>query len=196
MPHATDIKTLAQWMSADFSNQDQALANPPFFAHIRVCVRPLPLAQLGEPALFLEQAYDFLINRPYRLRVFKLKIVDNRIELENYKVKDEESFWGAARAPKRLQNITPDSIEQLSGCDMNVEWTGTHFKGIVKPGKQCIVVRNNKTTYLENSFEVNENELLSLDRGYDPETDELVWGSVAGAFHFRRRESFANEVDF
>lgn len=196
MSHATDIRTLAQWMSADFSNQEQAFENPPFYAHIRVCVRPLPLAQLGEPALFLEQAYDFLLNRPYRLRVFKLKIVDNKIELENYKVKDEESFLGAAREPERLKNLTHDAIEKLPGCDMNVEWTGSSFKGIVKPGKNCIVVRNNKTTYLENSFEVTENELISLDRGYDAETDELVWGSVAGPFHFRRWTNFAHEVDF
>lgn len=196
MPHATDIRTLARWMSADFSNQEQAFANPPFYAHIRVCVRPLPLAQLEEPALFLEQAYDFMINRPYRLRVFKLKIVEDHIELENYKVKDEERFFGATREPERLKKLTPDDLEKLPGCDMNVEWTGTSYKGIVKPGKNCIVVRNNKTTYLENSFEVNENGFISLDRGYDPETDELVWGSIAGAFQFQRRESFADEVDF
>ncbi len=196
MPHATDIRTLARWMAADFSNQEQAFANPPLYANIRVCVRPLSLAQLGEPALFLEQAYDFMLNRPYRLRVFKLKIVDERIEWENYKVKEEEKFYGAAREPERLKQLTAENIEKLSGCDMTVTWTGTHFKGVVKPGKNCLVVRNNKTTYLDNSFEVNEDELISLDRGYDPETDELIWGSIAGAFYFRRWASFADEVDF
>ena len=34
MSHATDILTLGRWMAADFSNQAQAFANPPFFAHI------------------------------------------------------------------------------------------------------------------------------------------------------------------
>ena len=75
MTHSTDIHTLARWMSADFSNQAQAFENPPFYAHIRVAIRPLPLAQFPEPMLFLEQAYDFLLNQPYRLRVLKLNLV-------------------------------------------------------------------------------------------------------------------------
>lgn len=194
MTHSQDITTLARWMAADFSNQEQAYANPPFFAHIRVCMRPLPDEILDGKSLFLEQAYDFMLNKPYRLRVLKFNLVGDRIELENYKVKDEERFYGAARDPQRLQNLTADLIEKMSGCDMNVEWTGNSFKGQIKPGKACIVERNGKVTYLDNSFEIDNNKLISYDRGRDPETDELVWGSVAGPFHFQPTQSFADEV--
>lgn len=194
MTHATDIKALARLMAGDFSNQEQAYANPPFYAHIRVCMRPLPPELFGGVSLFLEQAYDFMINNPYRLRVLKLILVDDRIELENYKVKDEAQFYGASRDPGRLKGLTPDHLEKMPGCDMNVIWTGHSFKGEIKPGKQCVVVRKNKTTYLDNSFEVDEHQLISIDRGRDPETDEIVWGSLAGAFEFSRRTSFANEV--
>ncbi|ACK72062.1 protein of unknown function DUF1001 [Gloeothece citriformis PCC 7424] len=194
MTHATDIKTLARWMAADFSNQEQAWANPPLYAHIRVCMRPLSHDVLGGTSLFLEQAYDFMLNSPYRLRVLKFIVVDDRIELENYKVKEQEQFFGAARDPKRLQTLTIDHLEKLPGCDMTVEWTGHSFKGQVKPGKQCIVIRKDKETYLDNSFEIDEHKLISIDRGFDPVTDELVWGSIAGAFHFTRRASFADEV--
>ncbi len=196
MSHPTDLTTLARWMAADFSNQEQAYANPPFFAHIRVCIRPLPLINFSEPTLFLEQAYDYLLNRPYRLRAFKFNIIDNKIELKNYKIKDEESFFGASRNLEKLKQLTPDHLEEMSGCDMLIDWTGTSFKGSVKPGKNCIVVRNGKTTYLDNSFEVDEHKLISVDRGLDPETDEQVWGSVAGPFHFSRWTSFADEVHF
>ena len=41
MTHSPDIVTLARWMAADFSNQAQVFENPAFFAHIRVCMRPL-----------------------------------------------------------------------------------------------------------------------------------------------------------
>lgn len=194
MTNPTDIKTLAQWMAADFSNQAQAYANPPFFAHIRVCMRPLPSDLLGGTSLFLEQAYDFMLNVPYRLRVFKLTVVEDHIELENYKVKDAEKFYGASRDPERLKTLTAEQIEKMNGCDMVVEWTGTSFKGAIKPGKQCIVIRKDKETYLDNSFEIDEHQLISVDRGLDPETDELVWGSVAGPFEFTRLTSFADEV--
>ncbi len=196
MSHATDLKTLSRWMSADFSNQAQAYENPPFFAHIRVCIRPLSLKIFGEPTLFLEQAYNFMLNQPYRLRILKLKLIDDRIELENYKVKNEEAFFGAARERDRLSVLTPDNLEKMPGCDMTVEWTGSSFKGVIKPGKNCIVVRNGRETYLDNSFEVDETQLISFDRGLDPQTDEHVWGSVAGPFQFVRWTSFADEVEF
>ncbi|MEL4898258.1 chromophore lyase CpcT/CpeT [Crocosphaera sp. Alani8] len=196
MSHATDLKTLAGWMCADFSNQEQAFENPPFYAHIRVCIRPLPIANFPEPSLFLEQAYDYALDQPYRVRVLRLKIIEGRMELENYKLKDQESFLGAARDQKKLKEISPNDIELMGGCDMFINWTGTSFKGVVKPGKNCRVTRKGRETYLDNSFEIDEEKLISLDRGYDPVTNELVWGSVAGAFHFKRRQSFANEVEF
>lgn len=194
MTHSQDITTLVRWMAADFSNQEQAYANPPFYAHIRVCMRPLPDDLLDGKSLFLEQAYDFALHLPYRLRILKFSLIEESIKLENFKVKDAEKFYGASRDPQKLQNLTSDLIEKMSGCDMNVEWTGHSFKGEIEPGKNCMVERNGRMTYLVNSFEITPEELISLDRGRDPETDELVWGSVAGAFHFQPTQSFAGEV--
>jgi hypothetical protein len=194
MTHSTDIKTLARWFSADFSNQAQSFENPPFFAHIRVCIRPLPRAVFPDLSLFLEQAYDFELHHPYRLRVLKLKVVDDHIELENLKVKDQEAFFGAARDRDRLSVLTPDHLELMEGCDMNVEWTGQSFKGTIKPGRNCIVVRKDKTTYLDNQFDVSEAGMKSWDRGFDAETEEQVWGAIAGPFEFVRKTSYAEEV--
>lgn len=194
MTHSTDIATLARWMAADFSNQAQAFENPPFFAHIRVCMRPLPLELLAGVSLLVEQAYDYNINDPYRLRVLKLLVQNDHVEIENYSVKDEQEFFGASRDPKRLLALTADRLVKLPGCNMQVEWTGTRFKGKVQPGKACIVVRKGQTTYLDSEFEIDENQFISLDRGRNPETDEHVWGSVAGPFEFVRWTSFADEV--
>lgn len=194
MTHSTDITTLVRWMAADFSNQEQAFENPPFFAHIRVGMRPLPLELLSGHSLFVEQAYDYMLNSPYRLRVLKLIVAGDRIEIENYTVKQEEQFYGASRDLKLLQTLKAEHLEKLPGCNMIVEWTGHSFKGHVEPGKGCMVVRQGKTTYLDSTFEIDENKFISFDRGRDPETDEHVWGSVAGPFHFVRWASFADEV--
>lgn len=194
MTHATDIKTLARWMAADFSNQQQAFDNPPMYAHIRVCMRPLPKSFLDSPSFFLEQAYDYMLSQPYRLRVLKLVEANGRLEIENYKVQEEQEFYGASRNLERLQLLTAERLDKLPGCTFHVEWTGHGFKGQVEPGKGCMVFRNGKNTYLESSFEINEDKFISLDRGHDPETDEHIWGSIAGEFHFVRWASFADEV--
>jgi hypothetical protein len=190
----TDITRLACWMAADFSNQAQAFENPPFFAHIRVCMRPLPLELLSGVSFLVEQAYDYMLNDPYRLRVLKLIGQGDRIEIENYTVQDEQDFYGASRDLKRLQQLSGDRLEKLPGCNMIVNWTGHSFKGHVEPGKACMVVRKGKTTYLDSEFEINDQRFISLDRGRDPETDEHIWGSVAGPFEFVRVASFADEV--
>lgn len=194
MTHSTDIATLARWMAADFSNQEQAFENPPFFAHIRVCMRPLPLEVLSGVSLFVEQAYDYTLNDPYRLRVLKLTAQNGQIEIENYSVKGEQDFYGASRNLKHLQTLTADRLEILPACNMQVEWTGHSFKGRVQPGKGCIVVRQGKRTYLDSEFEIDADKFISHDRGRDPETDEHVWGSLAGPFEFVRWASFADEV--
>ncbi|MEL6880614.1 MAG: CpcT/CpeT family chromophore lyase, partial [Cyanobacteria bacterium J06607_10] len=54
MTHSTDVVKLTQWMAADFSNQEQAFENPPFFAHIKVCMRPLPKGFQSGISLYLE----------------------------------------------------------------------------------------------------------------------------------------------
>jgi CpeT/CpcT family (DUF1001) len=194
MTHSTDIVTLARWMSADFSNQAQAFENPPFFAHIRVCMRPLPLELLSGVSLIIEQAYDYMLNQPYRMRVLKLLTVDDRLRIENYVIKDEQDFYGASRDLERLYTLPADRLELMPGCNMDVEWTGHSFKGKVEPGKGCLVVRNGKTSYLGNEFEIDEKDFRSYDRGFDLETDEHLWGAIAGPFEFVRWASFADEV--
>lgn len=194
MTHSTDIVTLARWMAADFSNQAQAFENPPFFAHIRVCMRPLPLELLSGISFYVEQAYDYMLNSPYRVRVLNLVGAGDRIEIENYCIQQEEQFYGAARDLQRLQALSSDRLEKLPGCNMIVRWTGHSFKGEVEPGKACTVMRKGRKTYLDSEFEIDEDKFISLDRGRDPETDEHVWGSVAGPFHFIRWHSFADEV--
>ena len=194
MTHSTDIFTLARWMAADFSNQEQAFANPPLFAHIRVCMRPLPLDLLSGVSFIVEQAYDFMVNQPYRVRALKLLVNQGRIEIENYTIRGEEAFHGASRDLNRLAALKADQLEKLPGCNMHVEWTGHSFKGSVEPGKACMVVRKGKTTYLDSTFEIDAEKFMSHDVGRDPETHEHVWGAHAGGFHFVRWANFADEV--
>jgi hypothetical protein len=194
MSHSTDIITLARWMASDFSNQAQAFENPPFFAHIRVCMRPLPVELLDGVSLYLEQAYDIEINSPYRVRVLKLVPMGDRIDIENYAIANEEQFYGASRDLQKLQELKKAEFKLMPGCTFITHWTGSSFKGRVEPGKGCMVVRKGKNTYLDSEFEIDGEKFISHDRGRDPETDAHVWGALAGPFEFTRRASFADEI--
>ncbi len=194
MTHSTDIITLGQWMAADFSNQEQAFDNPPFFAHIRVCMRPIAYELLDGISLYLEQAYDVHLDQPYRVRVLKLVPIEDHIEIENYVIEGEEQFHGASREPQRLQQLKREQLKLMPKCSFITHWTGNSFKGSVEPGKGCMVERKGRQTYLDSVFEIDQNRFSSHDRGLDPETDEHVWGAIAGPFEFVRWASFASEV--
>jgi hypothetical protein len=194
MTHSTDIITLAQWMAADFSNQEQAFDNPPFFAHVRVCMRPVPYELLDGVSLYLEQAYDLYLNQPYRVRILKLVPHEDHIGIENYVIEGVEDFYGASREPQRLQQLKREQLKLMPRCTFITHWTGNSFKGGVEPGKGCMVERNGRQTYLDSVFEIDQHRFTSHDRGRDPETDEHVWGAVAGPFEFVRWASFASEV--
>lgn len=194
MTHPTDTVALARLMAADFSNQQQAIDNPPLYAHIRVCMRPLPYQLLDGVSVYLEQAYDFMLSQPYRTRVLRLIVVNDRIEIENYRVKDEAAFYGASRDLDRLGQLTGDRLEKLPCCNFRVDWTGHSFKGAVEPGKGCMVERKGKLTYLDSVFEIDDQAFTSWDRGRDPATDAHVWGALAGPFQFARRASYRDEV--
>jgi hypothetical protein len=191
-----DLVNLATWMAGDFSNWEQAIANPPFFAHIRVCIRPLPVP-LSDTGIWLysEQAYDYEINRPYRTAILQLILTGNPeypIAIENYRIKDASAYFGASREPEKLRSLKLTDIDQLAGCKMLVQLSSNNsFTGAVESGKGCMVVRNGKETYLASEFEISEHHFTSLDRGYDPDTDERVWGSIAGAFEFEKKAQFA-----
>jgi hypothetical protein len=157
-------------------------------------MRPLPWELLDGVSLFVEQAYDYMLHRPYRSRVVKLIENNNRIEIENYVLNDPEKYLGGSREPERLSSLQAEELQLLDGCNMLVSWTGNSFEGNVEPGKKCAIVRKGKTTYLDSSFEIDERKFISHDRGFDMDTDEQVWGSVAGPFHFLRWQSFAHEV--
>jgi len=195
MANQSNLVTLATWMAGDFSNWEQAIANPPFFAHIRVCIRPLPVA-LSDRGIWLysEQAYDYELNRPYRTAILQLVLTDDSefpIAIENYKIKDGAAYHGASREPERLRSLQREGIDHLAGCKMLVQITPRNsFKGFVEEGKGCMVIRDGKETYLASEFEISEHEFSSLDRGYDPLTHERVWGSIAGAFEFTKKTSF------
>lgn len=193
MMNPNDVDLLAQWMSGDFSNLDQAIENPPFFAHIKVAIRSFYHTSFPSFGrwFYLEQAYNYALHQPYRVAVFQLYFQQDHIVLDNYKLVDAPNFIGAARQPEKLAGLTYSGVEKLPGCSIRIDRSdrGT-FVGKIEPGKKCIVFRDGKESYLQNEFEISATRYSSLDRGLDPATDKRVWGSIAGPFEFVKVTAF------
>lgn len=190
---ASDLITLAKWMSGDFSNYKQASANPKDYAHIHVFFRPLPFDFFSGIGLYSEQVYDYDLWTPYRQGVHRLVDEGDRIYIENFSLKNAMFFAGAGRDLNILRTITPDVIERRYNCSMVFRRNGSLFTGCVE-GTKCLIEKHGCQTYLDSYVEVTETTWMSLDKGMDINTHQQVWGSTTGPLKFEKRESFAHEV--
>lgn len=192
--NTSDLITLAQWMAGDFSNYKQATANPRNYAHIHVFFRPLPFEFFSGIGFYSEQVYDYDLWSPYRQGVHRLVDKGDHIYIENYRLKDSIIYAGAARELSILGTITHESIKRRHNCSMEFRRKGECFIGNVEPGKGCLLKRGGKQTYLVSEVTITANTWVSLDRGFDIDTNEQVWGSEHGSLCFEKRQSFADEL--
>ena len=188
----TPLIRLVRLLSAGFSNQQQAFENPPLYAHILVKFRPLP--QLAPGSLLLDQSYAINPAAPYRLRVLQPEMGPDGLIIRNQALIDDQRFWGAIDDPERRSRIQPSDLRPLEGCAYVVREQGDGFVGEVEPGCRCLVERKGQTTYLVSRLELSPAGMRTIDRGHDPQSHELVWGSLAGEFEFERVADYSQEI--
>ena len=189
----TNLQQLTRMLSGGFSNQQQAFDNPPLYAHILVRFRPAP--QLTPGSLLLEQAYAIAPKEPYRIRILRPWLCSERgLVILNFTIRDAQRFGGAVDDPERIAEIREEDLTLLEGCTYLVKPAGNGFEGEVEPGCRCLVKRKNRTSYLVSSFVLTTDGMETIDRGYDPETHDHLWGSIAGAFRFSRTNDWSKEI--
>lgn len=187
------ILALAYWLAGDFSNQKQAFADSKNYAHIRVFFRPLPWDFFSGIGFYSEQVYNHDLWTPYRQAVHRFVEQNGEVYIENYGLQDRIRYAGAGRDLEILKTISPDCIERRYHCSMIFRWEDNLFRGRVE-GKQCLFEKYGKQTYLVSDVELTETTFNSLDRGFDINTHEQVWGSTAGSLNFEKLQSYASEV--
>jgi hypothetical protein len=183
---------LAHYLAGDFSNQAQAWENPPLFAQIQVCYAPLPWQVLETFGFYVEQAYMGHLEDPYRTAVVALTATDQGIAIRNFRPLDPSRWIGSARQnPEQLNTMGRADLGDLPGCDVLVAEVFGHFVGETQPGRRCRVVRQGQPSYLHTTVKIDSRQLITHDQGFDPETGQQIWGSLAGPFVFDKLSDWA-----
>ena len=191
-----DILRFANTLAGIYDNFKQAQENPKDFARIHIVFRPLPWSVFKGPGFYSEQYYDYAPWDPYRQGIHRLIIKNKTYIMENYGYPNKERLAGAGRVPELLESIKSQNLEPRCGCAMHfIESKPGNYVGNVEPGKQCLVPRDGKLTYLVSEVEVNQERWISRDRGFDPETDEVKWGSEHGHLRFARIETLSELIN-
>lgn len=164
------IEKFCQYFEGYFNNQIQAFSNPREYALIE-----LEHHLIDEYTFKISQKYNY-DDKPYRETIIKIsKIDDTQLLLQNYRKEDSDLLL-------------------IEGCDIimtfNSDDNSFYGKNICK---ECIVPRGIKTTYLMTESILSENLYMVIDRGYDVDTHEQIWGSTHGYFQFNKIKSFEDD---
>ena len=154
------LETFIEYFEGYFNNQTQAFTRPQEFALIE-----LNHKKSDETTFYVTQKYVYE-SEPYRDTVIKVFELNDKILVKNYK-NDED-------------------LTYLNGCDTLFDWDGTKFHGL-NMCNECFVEKGGKNTYLSTEAFLGNNYYNVVDKGFDPETNEQVWGSYHGMFQFDRK---------
>ena len=190
-----DKVRFAKTLSGVFDNFAQSQERPKDFARINIVFRPLSWEIFQGPGFYSEQYYDYSPWEPYRQGIHRLTYNEDTFIVENFGFSNKERLAGSGRNPELLESLDRNSLQKRCGCSMHFKETRIgHYVGNVEPGKDCLVPRDGKLTYLVSEVEVNEQNWVSLDRGFDPTTDEVRWGSEHGPLKFKRIQDLSEMV--
>lgn len=176
------MNTFLELFEGTFANKRQAQSHPTRYAHIRVTH-----IKIGNNRFYGEQAYNYLLNRPYRQ--FVIEVVDegnevdgNIYRLKNYEIRTPVEFING----KNLDKLTDDVLTYREGCDNIIRETATKTFTGKNDTCECYVMRGGVRTYVNNEVLLTETNYQVMDRGLHSETHQKVWGSDYGPFNFTR----------
>lgn len=176
------MEQLVSWLSGEFSNQAQAIADPVWYVHLRLWHRPVPhLDQvLNGRVIFAEQANVINLHKPYRQRLLCLA----EHQAKYYAFQHPSAWVGAGAEPDRLTKIGLEDLEFLSGCTLPIVFDGAKYSAHLPVGAKCCFRYNDQLKQVILGFEATAREFWSYDRGIDPDTQASLWGAIAGAYHY------------
>jgi CpeT/CpcT family (DUF1001) len=197
MHFSPQLLALADYLSGEFDNRKQALDSPAWFVHLHLWQVPIPVFAEDSIALFAEQANVLNLEKPYRQRILRLrqsndKTTKTTLQVQYYMPKDPAALAGGGLNPTRLESLTPEQLEFLPGCILDVsvqEITASryHFSATPPQSACCCFTYQGNTIQVALGFEVTQEEFKSYDRGIDPTTGKATWGAILDAYRYTKR---------
>ncbi|TFI53927.1 chorismate mutase [Mastigocladus laminosus UU774] len=198
MTSLPELIALGQYLAGEFDNREQALAEPAWYVHLRLWQIPIPLFSEDSITLFAEQASIVKLDQPYRQRIMRLTSGynhDTPLKVQYYMPKDPAALRGAGHNPSLLQTLTPDKLDLLPGCVLNISQeilapNQYKFTAIAPANTRCCFNYAGNTIQVSLGFEVSQQELKTYDKGIDPNTGSATWGAIMGPYRYTKREQY------
>mmetsp|Transcript_26573 Transcript_26573/g.53332 ORF Transcript_26573/g.53332 Transcript_26573/m.53332 type:complete len:136 (-) Transcript_26573:3164-3571(-) len=132
-----------------------------------------------------------MLDKPYKTAVIQVEKKGRSLEMNNFRISQPEEFWFGSYDPSLLKDLNRKRLAKLPPeCNTIFEYDleSDQFKGYTKPGKKCLISRNDKKTYLDSRIILGEDFYSSWDIGRNLVDDVQVWGATSGPFIFKKKK--------
>jgi CpeT protein len=179
-----DVQKLYQMMQGFYSSNEQSIADSSYF-DIRLKMVPIWSEKTGEYWLYVEQAMSTTEDKPYRQRIYKVALSDDKTQLTStvYTIKDGEKYYGAWKDISKLKDLKVSDLEVRNGCTIFMKRTKKGFEG--STNKQDCESNLRGAKYATSIVKIKKSKVVSWDQGFDLDNKQ-VWGAVKGGYIFER----------
>ncbi|MBU6204831.1 MAG: chromophore lyase CpcT/CpeT [Bacteroidetes bacterium] len=185
---STDLKLLCQQMSGAFNSTAQSKKDTSYF-DITLHMKPIWTNRDDGYWLYVEQAVTTMQDKPYRQRVYHVYLFnDSTIISQVYELKSPKDYIGAWKEKEPLSTLNTGSLEIRDGCAIYLQKKSDDAYSGSTPRKECISNLRG-AAYATSEVEIRKNMILSWDRGWDKE-DNQVWGAEKGGYEFIKEKNY------
>lgn len=176
------MEQLTQYMTGSFTSEAQSKRDT---AYLNVSLKMERIWQKqGDGVwLYVEQALVSTPDKPYRQRIYKLEEHGtNKFLSRVFELPDPSQYIGAAEKPKRFKDLSPEDLDEMDGCSINMVYDEKKKMFIGNIVDMCHNDWNG--AYVASSeVEITADKLISWDRGWDS-NGKQVWGAEKGGYEF------------
>ncbi|NCT18167.1 MAG: hypothetical protein COZ75_01685 [Flavobacteriaceae bacterium CG_4_8_14_3_um_filter_34_10] len=176
-----DLIELLSRMTGSFSTIKQAEKDSSYFS-ISLHMYPIWKEKEGN-WLYVEQALYDKQEKPYRQRIYNISRENDSIfKSEIYTIPNQSLWICKWDTPEVFDKLLEESLLIRNGCDVFLKKTAENTFIGKTIGKACLSDLSG-ATYATSEVEINENNIISWDRGFN-EKDSLVWGASKAGYVF------------
>ncbi|MFD2164760.1 chromophore lyase CpcT/CpeT [Thalassotalea euphylliae] len=187
--HATDLETLADWMTGSFNSKAQSVTNEKFY-NINLEMTQIWPGSESVIWLYVEQAVATDIDKPYRQRVYKLeKVAAGQFLSTVYAMPDPDKVVGAWQKTEKLAGLTPEALLLREGCHINISLDDKGVAFVGSTDQKLCSSKLRGATYATSHVDIQSDVLTSWDQGFDSD-DKQVWGAIEGPYVFDKVKNY------
>ncbi|MEM8906363.1 MAG: chromophore lyase CpcT/CpeT [Bacteroidota bacterium] len=178
------LSELVKLMSGTFSSQEQA-ENDSLFYNINLVMHPIWESDQAAKWLYVEQAVNQYIDKPYRQRVYRLTATKTgEIESRVYELPNPVKYIHAWDQPNLFTAINPDSLILRQGCSVFLAPQANNCYAGSTQERACTSTLRG-ASYATSEVTVCTGQIVSWDRGWD-DGDQQVWGAETAGYIFKK----------